>query len=224
MLPLNSERMVSFPAKSIRVKIPAEIQGKVAVLSNDGVLYLNASEEFSAQQVLVQDKVSKKIIILSLSANKELGSSEKLAVLLADSEDGTDSDVGANSGSSGSTSYVGYEDLVRMAAKHLYAPERLITIPANTSRVHVKRSTDTRLIRGNVISMVPAISFNNEGLYVTAVKLTNLEKRKVVLDPRDVRGKWLAASFQHVVLGPKGTETDTTALYLVSERPFWEAY
>lgn len=216
----NGERLIDFPYKNVRAKIPAEIRGKVNVLSNNGVLYITSLEEFTDQQVLVQDKESEQIIILSLSSSTDKGSNEELIVLLTDNEVDTDKGSSSNAGSP----QLGYEDLIRMAAKHLYAPNRLVTVPADTRRVHINRTVDTRLIRGSIIEMEPIISFNNEGMYVTAIKLTNQEARKVVLDPRDIRGDWLAASFQHVVLGPKGAETDTTALYLVSRRPFLESY
>lgn len=219
----KGERLIEFPYKNVRAKIPAEIRDKVSVLSNNGILYITSSEEFTEQRVLVQDKKSEQIIILSLSSSADKGSNEELTILLADSE-AEAVEVSSSSAGSDDSPQLGYEDLIRMAAKHLYAPSRLITVPANTRRVHIKRTVDTRLIRGSVIEAEPAISFNHEGLHVTAVKLTNQEARKIVLDPRDIRGDWLAASFQHVVLGPKGAETDTTALYVVSNRPFWESH
>ncbi len=57
-------------------------------------------------------------------------------------------------------------------------------------------------------------------LYVTAVKLRNLTRQAVTLDPRTLRGMWLTAAFQHNRLLPNGDEADTTALYLISPRPF----
>jgi hypothetical protein len=60
-------------------------------------------------------------------------------------------------------------------------------------------------------------------LYVTAVKLTNRWKKPQVLDPRTLRGQWLAATFQHSRLLPAGDDADTTAVYLVSARPFEES-
>jgi Protein of unknown function (DUF3438). len=45
--------------------------------------------------------------------------------------------------------------------------------------------------------------------YVTAVKLANLTREPVLLDPRDLRGRWLTATFQHARLFPAGSEADT---------------
>ena len=64
------------------------------------------------------------------------------------------------------------------------------------------------------------VAWRANGLYVTAVKLTNRTDQPQTLDPRDLRGAWLTATFQHHRLLPKGDEADTTAVYLISARPF----
>jgi len=42
----------------------------------------------------------------------------------------------------------------------------------------------------------------------------------VELQMHELRGQWLAATPQHGRLGPAGSETDTTAVYLVCAQPF----
>jgi len=76
------------------------------------------------------------------------------------------------------------------------------------------------LIHGGAVEATPLIGWRANGLYITAVKLTNRTAEPQILDPRDLRGAWLTATFQHHRLLPKGDEADTTAVYLVSARPF----
>jgi hypothetical protein len=64
------------------------------------------------------------------------------------------------------------------------------------------------------------VAWRAGGLYVTAVKLTNRTDQPQILDPRDLRGSWLTATFQHNRLLAAGSEADTTAVYLISARPF----
>ena len=68
------------------------------------------------------------------------------------------------------------------------------------------------------------MAWRAKGLYVTAVKLTNRTEQALTLDPRNIRGTWLTATFQHHRLFPKGDEADTTAVYLISARPFGVSY
>ena len=76
------------------------------------------------------------------------------------------------------------------------------------------------LVQGGTIEATPLVAWRAKGLYVTAVKLTNRTEQAQTLDPRHLRGAWLTATFQHHRLLPKGNEADTTAVYLVSARPF----
>ena len=69
----------------------------------------------------------------------------------------------------------------------------------------------------------PIAAWRGGDLYVTAVALRNTSLEVVALDPRALRGAWLAATFQHLELYPAGDEADRTCVYLLSGRPFIEA-
>ena len=87
------------------------------------------------------------------------------------------------------------------------------------TRVPVSRDA-VDLLRGGAVEAIPLVSWHAKRLYVTAVKLTNRTHQARTLDPRGLRGAWLTASFQHYRLLPMGDEADTTAVYLISARPF----
>jgi len=74
-------------------------------------------------------------------------------------------------------------------------------------------------VRGGAIDARPLVAWRAAGYYLTAVKLTNRSDQPQTLDPRNLRGAWLTATFQHHRLLPKGDEADTTAVYLISARP-----
>ena len=48
------------------------------------------------------------------------------------------------------------------------------------------------------------------------MRLTNTAARWLDLDPRALQGNFVAATFQHPNLGPAGTPSNTTVLYLVT--------
>lgn len=218
------EKMVVFPSDSVRTKIPAAISGSLSTLSNNGVIYWEADNEFGEKRILVQDVDSKETVVLHLSSSEKHGTGEQVTVLMGEQEQKPSTGNEQPASGQSSDEEHGYETLTRVAAKHLYAPERLIDVPAGMHRVNVNQQPDMHMIRGAIIEMTPVISFSNAGLYITAVKLVNHQNEKAILDPRDVRGKWLAATFQHATVGPKGSNTDTTALYVISDRPFWESF
>jgi len=76
------------------------------------------------------------------------------------------------------------------------------------------------LLHGLSLQATPLASWQSGRLYVTAVELVNTSDQPVELDPRDLRGQWRAATFHHHRLLPFGSDADTTAVYLISDRPF----
>ena len=109
--------------------------------------------------------------------------------------------------------------MTRYAAQQLYAPTRLIPSQPGVVAMPVN-AEPVDLVYGGKIEAVPVAAWKAGLQYLTAVKLTNRTRKAVVLDPRELRGSWLAATFQHNRLLPAGSEADTTAVYLVSDRPF----
>ena len=116
----------------------------------------------------------------------------------------------------------GYVALTRYAAQQMYAPRRLVREPPGILRAPLT-DKPVPLVRGGAVEAMPLVSWQAEGLYVTAVKLTNATHRPLILDPRGLRGRWLAATFQHARLLPAGDPADTTCVYLISARPFEES-
>lgn len=111
--------------------------------------------------------------------------------------------------------------LTRFAAQQLYAPSRLLKAHPAITRVPMKAPRQLpRLLQGGAIQAFPVASWRGGGWYVTAVKLVNTGATPHTFDPRALRGRFAYATAQHQALGPHGSETDTTSLYLVTERPF----
>ena len=133
-------------------------------------------------------------------------------------------DAGADQSTSDNRSQpLGYAALTRFAAQQLYAPTRLIPNQPGVVAMPVN-AEPVDLVYGGKIEAVPVAAWKAGLRYVTAVKLTNRTQSPVVLDPRELRGSWLAATFQHNRLLPAGSEADTTAVYLVSDRRFDAAF
>ena len=116
-------------------------------------------------------------------------------------------------------SNISYVTLTRFAARQLYAPVRLRSDRPGIVRTPVSRDP-INLVRGGAIDARPLVAWRAGGFYLTAVKLTNRTNQAKTLDPRNLRGAWLTATFQHHRLLPAGNEADTTAVYLISARPF----
>lgn len=228
-LVVGEERLVHFP-DSVSIGLPQSLTPLLRSQSINGTLYLLARQPFEPTRVMVRSETDGPIYVLDISAAPGGADSRSLPdvqVLLQASQkppQDLSEDAGADQSTSDKQSQsLGYAALTRYAAQQLYAPTRLIpqqpgvvAIPVNPEPVD--------LVVGGKIEAVPVAAWKAGLRYVTAVKLINRTQSPVVLDPRELRGSWLAATFQHNRLLPAGSEADTTAVYLVSDRRFDAAF
>ena len=226
---VGEERLIHFP-ESVSIGLPQSLTARLRSQSINGTLYLLARQSFESTRVMVRSENGGPLFVLDLSA--ALSSEERpplpdVQVVLETSKvaagsDGSDTDS-AETTTGNRFSQWGYVALTRYAAQQLYAPERLVPNTPGVVAIPVQVAP-VGLLRGGGVEAVPVAAWKAGLHYVTAVRLTNHSAKAVILDPRELRGAWLAATFQHNRLLPSGTDEDTTAVYLISDRPFDVAF
>ena len=230
-LPLDKEQIIRVPgAGALRSGLLGGPVPGLRVQVLDDHLYLLAKEPFAATRMIVQTG-SGPAVLLDLAADARFAATGAMEILTAKSPPAPADEAGVSMGAMADeaepSATVGYVALVRHAAQSLYAPPRLTPRASAIFRAPLPNRGPVPLVRGAHILATPVASWRAEGprspLWVTAVKLRNLLGRPVTLDPRNLRGQWLAAGFQHARLGAHGDETDTTTAYLISERRFAKA-
>ncbi len=215
-LKVGQEQRIEFPA-SVKVGVPASVQGLLRTQSVNGTVYLLAHTPFGSNRLMVRELDSGRIYLFDVTAAEEGGVGHPIQIYVAGtSKPDKDSATASSDARQDPPSYI---QLTRFAAQQLYAPSRLVSGRPGIVRVPVARDP-VDLLHGGTVQATPLVAWRSNGLYVTAVKLTNRTHQAQTLDPRDLRGSWLTASFQHHRLLPKGDEADTTAVYLISARPF----
>lgn len=230
---VGEERLVHFP-DSVSIGLPQSLTPLLRSQSINGTLYLLARQSFEPTRVMVRSEIEGPIYVLDISAAPGGSDSRSLPdvqVLLQspqksrqNSPQKPSQDAGADQSTSDNRSQpLGYAALTRYAAQQLYAPTRLIPQQLGVVAIPVN-SEPVDLVVGGKIEAVPVAAWKAGLRYVTAVKLINRTQSPVVLDPRELRGSWLAATFQHNRLLPAGSEADTTVVYLVSDRRFDAAF
>ena len=215
-LAVGQEQRIEFPA-AVKVGVPASVQSLLRTQSVNGVVYLMAQAPFDASRLMVRELDSGHIYLLDVTAVEEGGATHPIQITVAGDRE-IDNDF-ATAGHDSDQAQPDYIQLTRFAAQQLYAPIRLVKDRNGIVRVPVTRNA-VDLLHGGTVEATPLVAWRANGLYVTAVKLTNRTEEAQTLDPRDLRGAWLTATFQHHRLLPKGDEADTTAVYLISARPF----
>lgn len=214
-LVVGQEQRIEFPA-SVKVGVPASVQPLLRTQSVNGTLYLLAHAPFETKRLMVRELDSGRIYLFDVTSTEDGVASHPVQIYVADDSGVNNTGTGKNDSSAEQPDYI---QLTRFAAQQLYAPSRLLKGSPTITRIPVSRDA-VDLLHGGTIEAIPLVAWRAKGLYVTAVKLTNRSHQAQTLDPRDLRGVWLTASFQHHRLLPMGNEADTTAVYLISARPF----
>ncbi len=217
-LKVGEERMVHVPG-SVKVGVPASLQPLLRTQSVNGTIYFLAHAPFDATRIMVRTLDGGQVLLLDVSASQDDGPTHPVQVFVK-TADVTKTDLSASPDAhQAATTPYSYVALTRFAAQQLYAPARLLNDRPGFVRIPVTRES-IPLLRGGTVDAQPLVAWRAGDRYLTAVKLTNRARQPQTLDPRDLRGRWLTATFQHHRLLPAGSDADTTAVYLISNRPF----
>ncbi|MCW5712343.1 TIGR03749 family integrating conjugative element protein [Shinella sumterensis] len=229
-LQVGQERVV-FIDRNVRVGVPASVGSRLRVQSAAGAIYLRASEPIEPTRLQLQDADSGALILLDIvaePAKAEQPPLEPVRIIEGETTPVRYGDLsaasGEDAGESSSTPSRALREtpipvvLTRYAAQNLYAPLRTVEPVAGITRTTVRRN----LALGSLMPTQPVRAqalggWRLDDYRVTAVRLTNLSKRWITLDPRDLQGDFATGTFQHDALGPAGTPDDTTVVYLVTK-------
>ncbi len=230
-LQVARERRVTFP-NPIALHVPSGSDALLHVQIIERTAYLRAEAPLHALRVIAEDLVTGRMVPVDIDAEAPASTSSRdTSRTAANTSRTAEIEVfyRPHAGVSATGDAAESDDdpppldkvaLTRYAAQMTYAPRRLLPRAAEVHQVPVSAAPVSGLLRGTRLAAVPLGQWRSGPLYVTAVRVTNLEHTAVDLDLDELRGSWLAATAQHHRLLASGTEWDTSTLYLVCDRPF----
>lgn len=228
-LHVDQERVV-FIDRNVRVGVPASLAGRLRVQSAGGAIYLRASEPIEPTRLQLQDADSGALILLDIAAEVAPAGQaplEPVRIVEAEGAPTRYGDLTAAATADGDTQDAASRTaretpvpvvLTRYAAQNLYAPLRTVEPVSGITRVNLKHNLPLDTLLPTLPVRTRALAaWRLDGLWVTAVRLTNTSKRWLSLDPHDLQGDFMTGAFQHNTLGPAGTPDDTSVVYLVTK-------
>ncbi|MCC9162591.1 TIGR03749 family integrating conjugative element protein [Alcaligenes sp. MMA] len=238
-LPVGIERMITLPAPAA-LHVPSDMSKIARIEVIDRTMYITALQQFTPVRIIAELIDSGQQIPFDLLADSTTASarSELQVFVVASSSPGagkSDGDGPASQAAAQATSMANAHtlsqqmaesaptdmvQLTRYAARQLYAPKRLATPFSGVQQVEVTAEPIADLIRGVNVVSTPVGQWRSGQLYVTAVLIKNRSHQPLEIPLEQVRGQWIAATAQHGRIGSAGSETDTTAIYLVCQRRF----
>jgi len=219
-LHVGQERIV-FVDQNVRVGIPRSLKDKLRIQSTGGALYLRANEPIEPTRLQLQDVKTGELILIDIAASEMKDQPELESVKIVKAEaaavaDTAETRPAENPPTPRQTPIPVV--LTRYAAQSLYAPLRTVENLDNVNQVRINRALDldgilpALPVRASVLG-----AWQLEDFWVTAVQLRNESSSRLRLDPRELQGDFVAATFQHQTLDKSGTAEDTTVVYLVTK-------
>lgn len=226
-LAVGHERVL-FIDRNVRIGLPPSVGERLRVQSAGGAIYLRASAPIEPTRLQLQDADTGEIILIDVSTQAGEEPLEPVRIVEGGRTSAPHPDDEASEPPGGATdTHLPRATLpratpvpvalTRYAAQSLYAPLRTVEPVRGIMRVNLRRD----LALGTLLPSLPVrtralAAWRLEDQYVTAVRLTNTSSRFLDLDPRDLVGDFVAATFQHADLGPGGDPSDTTVVYVVT--------
>lgn len=221
-LQVNQERIILVD-KNVKIGFPKSIEGKLRLQSTGGAVYIKALETFPTTRLQLKDMVTNEIILIDVVAKKKVANPDETIRLIYDekleNQSGSfNQDDVADVAEYPSPQLPTPAALTRYAAQMLYAPLRTVEpLPGVRQVAHRLPNKITTLLPALPINTTPLMSWSLGDYTVTAIRLQNRSSHRIDLDPRELQGRFYAATFQHSWLGRSGTTEDTTTVYLVTE-------
>ncbi len=231
----QERRLIIGNETEVRVGLLGAAAGKIVVQSIGRNVWLRALEPIESARMLLQSHPANITVVIDVYTEDDPDDTglptpiENLVIMLPETPIGVN---GVRPETSPFEPPPGFAALTRFVVRELYAPVRLRIALNGVNRYPAPHELD-ELFRcgginipsscGGALSIEPLAAWQSETHYVTAVLLTNTLEQPLVLDPRDLRGAWRAATFIRSRLMPAGQPDAATVLVLISDAPASEA-
>lgn len=216
-LEIGREQMITFRGP-VLFHVPKEAEGLIRVQTIGRTAFVTAVAPVDVRVIAEDIEIDRLQIPVDLVAQPETkASSDELEVFVKGQRG--DKETGFAAADAPATAPPDMAALTRYAAQMLYAPRRLMPAAAGIRQVPVSTAPVPGLYRSTSVVTTPIAAWRAGNLYVTAVRFTN-RSSQADIDLDGLRGHWLAATAQHNRLGASGQESDTTAVYLICDKPF----
>ena len=222
LLPVGKERQIKIKgAQKIRVGLSKTLKEHLQVESVGPHVWLTARSALSPQRVYLETEVG--LLVLKIHTDTR-APAEPLNIEV----EMKGSKVSSLSSPGRPPNYIA---LTRYAVQALYTPDhREASIPGIRQTEVDERPIALFHCRpvfpsacGDAVESVPHVAWEVPPYYVTAVTVRNRLPEFLTLDPRDIRGQFLASTIVHPRLEATGSVRDTTTVVLISRVPFEHA-
>ncbi len=221
----GEEKILSF-SEDVQWSIPRELTGIVSGEAVSGTVYLTSTSDFEKTRFHFRGIDTNQHYIFDITSSP---SGEKTALRILKQAPSSESAPTGISTSPISPSpptgrRMGMAEVIRSVYQDIYAPDRFLNTSTRlSSKTFEKPPTYTRLIPGHNVLAVPFSQWwTPDGLYATALHITNNEPYSIQIDPRTIRSSpdWVAFSSISRELLPANQYGDKLIAVVITRQSF----
>ncbi len=225
---VGEEKILSFP-EDVQWSIPRELTGIVSGEAVAGNVYLTSSTPFETTRFHFRGIDSTQHYIFDITAS-ESGEKTALRVLTQSTSSRTSADTSSHDANQSTSRFstsrkrMGMAEVIRAVYQDIYAPDRLLDSSTHlSSKTFENPPTYTRMIPGHDVIAIPFSQWwTTDGMYATALHITNNEPYTIRIDPRKLRSSpdWVAFSSIANELHPAKQYGDRMIAVVITRQSF----
>ena len=217
-------RIIVEGADELRIGIPPNLHDKFTAQSIKDSSWWKSDTPIDSARVIIGVIPTGEFVVTEVTATEKVTPLPDIVIRIPNATTATNAPPT-------STNQSGFAALTRWTIQQLYSPDRLRRPLTGVTEDTVNKKP-MKLFRcgpsvpsacGGSVEATAVAVWRAQNHYVTAVHLENTTDVPIVLDPRDLRGRWRTAAFVHSRLMPAEHPRSTTTLVLISDMPPAEA-
>ena len=217
-------RIIVKGADELRIGIPPNLHDQFTAQSINDSSWWKSDTPIDSVRVIIGVIPTGEFVVTEVTAVEDASPLPNLVIRIPDGHT-------SRNASPAATNQTGFAALTRWTIQQLYSPDRLRRPLTGVTEDSVSKKP-MKLFRcgpsvpsacGGSVEATAVAVWRAQNHYVTAVHLENTTDVPIVLDPRDLRGRWRTAAFVHSRLMPAEHPRSTTTLVLISDMPPAEA-
>ncbi|MGR5296818.1 TIGR03749 family integrating conjugative element protein [Vibrio mediterranei] len=220
-LEVNKERIIEMP-DNVRVGLPEYLYSKVNISTTGGVMYVTAKEPFTKTRATIRLASNNEEILIDFFGVESIDDMEPELIKIIKKDDAEKAEA-ARDAYMAQSNGVSVKDIIQYASHDFYAPPRLKNTnkPIIENEIRAQLRLDLMFMgrSASLFDLKALKQYRTSRYTLTAILVTNRTSQPQEIVYSDLYPDFIAASSQHIDVGPAGSQEESTILYLVTSQP-----
>ncbi|MFL7013607.1 TIGR03749 family integrating conjugative element protein [Enterovibrio norvegicus] len=224
-LEVNQERLIEFP-DNIEITMPPALYKRINISTAAGVAYITPRATFPKTRIQVTLIETNQLVYVDLFAVRESITNSSLGMVKIITNDEHLAKQALREEKFKKSGTVTAKELIQYASHDFFAPPRFKNLAKPVQESVIQRPLNLDLLfigrSASLFDLKAIKQYRTTRYTLTAIHLTNRTNEKQMIVYSDFYPNFEHVSSQHTDVGPKGSISESTVVYLITKRPLTE--